>query len=99
MQAKDRLGVNDVKKRGELDESNCSGVLTEVGEMNSFVSEKRKLVREGSYRDGIGILRQAKKQSMNGGDYGEDEDSSIKLLTKHKAMKPFQMGNAQHLQR
>ena len=24
---------------------------------------------------------------MNGGDYGEDEDSSIKLLTKHKAMK------------
>ena len=24
---------------------------------------------------------------MNVGDYGEDEDGSIKLLTKHKAMK------------
>ena len=63
MHAKDRLGVNDVKKRGGLDESNCSGVLTEVGEMNSFVSEKRKLVREGSYRDGIGMLRQKQRSS------------------------------------
>ena len=59
--------------------ANCSRVLTEVGEMNNFVSEKRRLVREDSYRDGIGILRQSKEAVMNGGDYGEDEDSFIKL--------------------
>ena len=41
--------------------ANCSRVLTEVGEMNNFVSEKRRLVREDSYRDGIGILRQSKE--------------------------------------
>ena len=60
-------------------EANCSRVLTEVGEMNNFVSEKRRLVKEDSYRDGIGILRQSKESVMNGGDYGEDEDSFIKL--------------------
>ena len=59
--------------------ANCSRVLTEVGEMNNFVSEKRRLVKEDSYRDGIGILRQSKESVMNGGDYGEDEDSFIKL--------------------
>ena len=35
--------------------ANCSRVLTEVGKMNNFVSEKRRLVKEDSYRDGIGI--------------------------------------------
>ena len=58
VQAKDRLEANDVKKRGELDESK---LFKSSGEMNSFVSEKRKLVREGSY--GIGILRQRQRSS------------------------------------
>ena len=33
--------------------ANCPRVLTEVGGMNNFVSEKRRLVREDSHGDGI----------------------------------------------
>ena len=55
VQAREKLKANNAKKRGELDESKLFHKFrTEVGELKNFVAENRKLVREDSFRDGIG---------------------------------------------
>ena len=65
-----KLKANSAKKRGELDESKLfQEFRTEVGEMNDFVAEKRKLVREDSFRDGIGNIKaKAKKHQVLEGE-------------------------------
>jgi len=70
VQARDKLKDKSGKKRGELDESKLfQEFRTEVGEMNNFVSEKRKLVREDSFRDGIGNIKvKAKKHQVLEGE-------------------------------
>ena len=51
VQAREKLKANNAKKRGELDESKLFlEFRTEVGKMNNFVAEKRKLVREDSFQ-------------------------------------------------
>ena len=69
MQAREKLKANNAKKRGELDESKLfQDFRTEVGEMNNFVAE-RKLVREDSFRDGIGNIKaNAKKHQVFEGE-------------------------------
>merc|ERR1719347_742959 len=70
LQGRDKLKANSAKKRGELDESKLfQEFRTEVGEMNDFVAEKRKLVREDSFRDGIGNIKaKAKKHQVLEGE-------------------------------
>ena len=69
VQAREKLKANNAKKRGELDESKLfQEFRTEVGEMNNFVAE-RQLVREGSFRDGIGNIKaNAKKYQVLEGE-------------------------------
>ena len=55
VQAREKLKVNNTMQRAVLDEYKLfQKFRTEVGEMNNFVTSKRKLVREDSFRDGIG---------------------------------------------
>ena len=69
VQAREKLKANNAKERGEFDESKLfQEFRTEVGEMNNFVAE-RKLVREDSFRDGIGNIKaNAKKDQVLEGE-------------------------------
>ena len=67
VQAREKLKDKSAKKRGELDASKLfQEFRTEVGEMNNFVAEKSKLVREDSFRDGIGNIKAKKHQVLVG---------------------------------
>ena len=70
VEARQKLKDNSAKKRGELDESKLfQEFRTEVGEMKNFVADKRKLVREDSFRDGIGNIKtKAKKHQVLDGE-------------------------------
>ena len=60
---------NSGEKKGSFDESKLFQELcTEVGVMNIFVSEKRKLLREDSFGNGVGNNNvKAKKHQVLGG--------------------------------
>jgi len=56
--AREMLKQKSANKRGELDENKLfQEFKTEVEEMNKFVTEKKKLVREDSFRDGTNNMK------------------------------------------
>merc|ERR1719232_652523 len=81
--ARDKLKDKSGKKRGELDESKLfQEFRTEVGEMNNFVADKRKLVREDSFRDGIGNIKtKAKKHQVLEGEI-KSNTAQLKVINR-----------------
>ena len=55
------------RRGGSSMKANCSRVLTEVGKINNFVSEKRRLVKEDFYRDGIWNIKTKQRVSHEWG--------------------------------
>ena len=70
LQARDSLKKLSAQKRAELDESKIfQDFRTEVSEMLIFVDEKKKLVREDSFKDGVGNIKaKAKKHQVLEGE-------------------------------
>ena len=70
LQARDNLKKLSADKRVELDESKVfQDFKTEVSEMMIFVDEKKKLVKEDSFKDGVGNVKaKAKKHQVLEGE-------------------------------
>ena len=68
LQGRDNLKMLSAQKRAELDESKIFQVFrTEVSEMMLFVDEKKKLVREDSFKDGVGNINYSASASVMSG--------------------------------
>ena len=99
--AGEKLKVNSAKKRGELDESKLfQEFRPEVSEMNNFVAEKRKLVREESFKAKaknvtismnkymveFGIIDESKAIAADENDVAKVSKAFEKFLTANKKL-------------
>ena len=80
---RDNLKQKSGEKRADLDESKIfQDFRTEVGEMVNFVQEKKKLLREDSFKDGIGNIKtKAKKHQVLEGEI-KSNTAQLKVLNR-----------------
>ena len=83
LEGRHNLKEKSTGKRGDLDESKLfQDFRTEVDEMLNFVKEKKKLLREDSFKDGIGNVKaKAKKHQVLEGEI-KSNTAQLKVINR-----------------
>ena len=83
LEGRENLKQKSEKKRGDLDESKLfQDFRTEVDEMLSFVQEKKKLLKDDSFKDGIGNIKaKAKKHQVLEGEI-KSNTAQLKVINR-----------------
>ena len=83
LEAREKLKADSARKKGDLDEAKLfQDFRTEVGEMENFVKDKRKLLREDSFKDGLGNIKaKSKKHGVLEGEV-KSNAAQLKVLNR-----------------